>query len=116
MIFDSPRVREEIGNEAKLLCSYFSNLTKICNLSAIYIIPFRFMNYKEESISVDINTLKQLYAFFVFYCDINLLLPIIRSVPRRQITIYSEINMYAKVVYVVTCGKHFVRKTQALDS
>lgn len=116
MIFDSPRVREEIGNEAKLLCSYFSNLTKICNLSAIYIIPFHFMNYKEESISVDINTLKQLYAFFVFYCDINLLLPIIRSVSRRQMTIYSEINMFAKVVYVVTCGKHFVRKTQALDS
>lgn len=74
------------------------------------------MNYKEESISVDINTLKQLYAFFALYCDINLLLPIIRSVPRRRITIYSERNMYAKVAYVVTRGKHFVRKTQALDS
>lgn len=43
----------------------FSNLTQIRNLSAIYIIPFRFMNYKEESISLDINTLKQLYAFIL---------------------------------------------------
>lgn len=44
----------------------FSNLTQILNLSAIYIIPFRFMNYKEESISLDKNTLKQLYALFFF--------------------------------------------------
>lgn len=42
----------------------FSNLTQILNLSAIYIIPSRLMNYKEESISLDKNTLKQLYAFF----------------------------------------------------
>lgn len=50
----------------------FSNLTQILNLSAIYIIPFRFMNYKEESISLDKNTLKQLYAFFflTFYPNV----------------------------------------------
>lgn len=40
----------------------FSNLTQILNLPAIYIIPFRFMNYKEESISLDKNTLKLPYA------------------------------------------------------
>ena len=43
----------------------FSNLTQILNLPAIYIIPFRFMNYKEESISLDKNTLKLLYASFL---------------------------------------------------
>lgn len=55
----------------------FSNLTQILNLSAIYIIPFCFMNYKEESISLDKNTLKQLCAFFTFYRAIVLTVPFI---------------------------------------
>lgn len=45
----------------------FSNLTPLCNLSTIYIIPFLFMNYKEESIPVDENTLKQLDAFILTF-------------------------------------------------
>lgn len=60
----------------------FSNLTQILNLSAIYIIPFHFMNYEEESISLDKNTLKQLYAFFLtFYPAIILTVPFILSIP-----------------------------------
>lgn len=45
----------------------FSNLTQIRNLSAIYIIPFPFINYEEESISLDKNTLKQLNAFILTF-------------------------------------------------
>lgn len=40
------------------------------------------MNYEEESISLDKNTLKQLYAFFLtFYPAIILTVPFILSIP-----------------------------------
>lgn len=63
-------IAPELGGERKWGRAFvflFSNLTPICNLSAIYIIPFRFMNYKEESIPLDKNTLKQLDAFILTF-------------------------------------------------
>lgn len=60
----APELREVVGRKwGKAFVFLFSNLTQIHNLFAIYIIPFRFMNYKEESIPLDKNTLKQLYTF-----------------------------------------------------
>lgn len=109
-------IAPELGGERKWRKAFvflFSNLTQILNLSAIYIIPFRFMNYKEESISLDKNTLKQLCAFFLtFYPAIVLIVSFILSIPHCRITITVAINVYATVMYC----KHFLRKTQASDS
>lgn len=92
----------------------FSNLTQIRNLPTIYIIPFRFMNYKEESIPVDINTLKQLYAFIVTFFPLLSFLPCPLSLFILHCEISIEINTNAKVN---VCGEQSLRsKTQACDS
>lgn len=48
------------------------------------------MNYKEESISLDKNTVKQLYAFFLtFYSDTRLAVPFILSIPTAGLQLHK---------------------------